>query len=119
MGVRVCRIEESLSVELDSALNRRIDSAIDGSTQMLDTDILAQDRAYDRRRDALELPNLRRRVCFEAARRLFNIGDGSMNRAEMLILDLDHFTPGEYRGECVLAYSSQLIQHREDLMAHR
>ena len=81
--------------------------------------MLAQDRAYDRRRNALELPNLGRRVSFEAARRLFDIGDGSMNRAEMLILDLDDFTSGEYRGECVLAYSSQLIHYKVDLMAHR
>lgn len=70
--------------------------------------MLAQDRPYDRRRDALELPNLGRRVSYEAARRLFNIGDGSMNRAEMLILDLDDFTSGEDRGECVFACTNQL-----------
>jgi hypothetical protein len=48
-------------------------------------------------------------MSFEAARRLCDIGDGSMNRAQMLILDLDHFTSGENGGECVLAYTNQLL----------
>jgi hypothetical protein len=43
MGRFVCRIKESLAIKLDSALNRRIDSAIDGSTQMLDASTLAQE----------------------------------------------------------------------------
>jgi hypothetical protein len=43
-------------------------------------------------------------MSFKAARRLFYIGDGSMNRAEMLILDLDDFTSCKNRGEYVLAY---------------
>jgi len=47
-------------------------------------------------------------MSFKATRRLFNIGDSSMNRAEMLILDLDHFTSRKNRGECVLACGSQL-----------
>jgi hypothetical protein len=56
---------------------------------------------------------------FKAARRLFDIGDGSMNRAEMLILELGHFTSGENRGECVLAYINQLWHDRRELLAHR
>jgi hypothetical protein len=58
-------------------------------------------------------------MSFKAARRLFNVGNGSMNRAEMLILDLDHFTSGENRGECVLAYLNQLWHDKRVLLAHR
>ena len=42
-------------------------------------------------------------MSFKAARCLFDIGDGSMNRAEMLILDLYDFTSCKNRGEDVLA----------------
>jgi hypothetical protein len=51
-------------------------------------------------------------MSLKAARRLFDIGDGSMYRAEMLVLDLDDFTSRKNRGECFFAYSNQLSQEK-------
>jgi hypothetical protein len=70
---------------------------------MLDAVMLAQCLEGLRSSHVLELPNLRRQMSFQASSRLFDIGNSGVDRAEMLVLDLDDLTSRQYRRESIFA----------------